>query len=227
MNLYEKLLNIQSKLKAPKGQFNKFGNYKYRSCEDILEALKPLLYENKAAVTLSDEVKQIGNRYYIEATATFIDIEKSEKIEVKALAREDENKKGMDLAQVTGSVSSYARKYALNGLFAIDDNKDSDYTNMHGKEEVLNAQLQQAAIKPSEGGFGTVTFKPTAPEAQNNDYVITEKQLKRLITIGSNAGISYETIKTQVIKEFGIEPKQLKKSQYDTICKRLEAKAKK
>lgn len=227
MNLYEKLLNIQSKLKAPKGQFNKFGNYKYRSCEDILEALKPLLYEHKAAVTLSDEVKQIGNRYYIEATATFIDIEKSEKIEVKALAREDENKKGMDLAQVTGSVSSYARKYALNGLFAIDDNKDSDYTNTHGKEEVLNAQLQQATIKPSEGGFGSLTFKPTASEGQNNDYVITEKQLKRLITIGSNAGISYETIKAQVTKEFGVEPKQLKKSQYDNICSRLESKAKK
>lgn len=227
MNLYEKLLNIQSKLKAPKGQFNKFGNYKYRSCEDILEALKPLLYENKAAVTLSDEVKQIGNRYYIEATATFIDIEKSEKIEVKALAREDENKKGMDLAQVTGSVSSYARKYALNGLFAIDDNKDSDYTNTHGKEEVLNAQLQQATIKPSEGGFGSLTFNPTASEGHNNDYVITEKQLKRLITIGSNAGITYETIKAQVIKEFSVEPKQLKKSQYDNICSRLEAKAKK
>ena len=95
------------------------------------------------------------------------------------------------------------------------------------KEEVLNAQLQQATINKSSDGFGSLTFKPTASEGQNNDYVITEKQLKRLITIGSNAGITYETIKSQVIKEFSVEPKELKKSQYDNICSRLEAKAKK
>ena len=135
MNLYEKLSIIQSKLKAPKNQYNSFGKYNYRSCEDILEGLKPLLLEYKATVTLSDEIKQIGNRYYIEATATFVDTEKGDKIEVKALAREDETKKGMDLAQVTGSVSSYARKYALNGLFAIDDTKDSDATNKHDKDK--------------------------------------------------------------------------------------------
>lgn len=95
------------------------------------------------------------------------------------------------------------------------------------KEEVANAQLQQATINKSSDGFGTVSFNPTTPQGHNNDYVITEKQLKRLITIGSNAGISYETIKDQVKKEFGIEPKELKKSQYDNICNRLEAKAKK
>ena len=134
MNVYEKLMNIQAELKAPKSQFNKFGNYAYRSCEDILESLKPLLNKNKAIVLLSDEIVLIGERYYLQATATFVDIEKGEKIEVKSLAREDENKKGMDLAQITGSVSSYARKYALNGLFAIDDTKDSDVTNTHDKD---------------------------------------------------------------------------------------------
>lgn len=134
-NIYIKLVNIQSTLKAPKSQFNSFGKYNYRSCEDILEGLKPILKEEKALVVLDDNIVQIGNRFYVEATATLIDAETGEKISVKALAREDETKKGMDLAQVTGSVSSYARKYALNGLFCIDDTKDSDATNKHGNEQ--------------------------------------------------------------------------------------------
>ncbi|HBG5346436.1 TPA: ERF family protein [Clostridioides difficile] len=134
-NIYIKLVNIQSALKAPKNQFNSFGKYNYRSCEDILEGLKPILKEEKALVILDDKVVQIGTRFYVEATATLIDAETGEKVSAKALAREDETKKGMDLAQVTGSVSSYARKYALNGLFCIDDTKDSDATNTHGKEQ--------------------------------------------------------------------------------------------
>ncbi|PBF94432.1 ERF family protein [Clostridioides difficile] len=134
-NIYIKLVNIQNTLKAPKNQYNIFGKYNYRSCEDILEGLKPILKEEKALVILDDNIVQIGNRFYVEATATLIDAETGEKISVKALAREDETKKGMDLAQITGSVSSYARKYALNGLFCIDDTKDSDATNTHGKEQ--------------------------------------------------------------------------------------------
>nr|DAT53992.1 MAG TPA: ERF superfamily protein [Caudoviricetes sp.] len=133
MNIYEKLLNIQSQLKAPKSQYNNFGKYSYRSCEDILEGLKPLLKENKATLTINDEIVQIGDRYYVRAIATLW-IEEGDSISATAYAREDETKKGMDLAQITGSTSSYARKYALNGLFAIDDTKDSDATNMHGKE---------------------------------------------------------------------------------------------
>ena len=133
MNIYEKLLTIQSQLKAPKNQFNSFGKYSYRSCEDILEGLKPLLDKVKATLIIEDEIAQIGDRYYVKATATLIDIVEGQKIHATAYAREDENKKGMDLAQVTGSTSSYARKYALNGLFAIDDTKDSDATNTHGK----------------------------------------------------------------------------------------------
>ena len=135
MGVMQKLLLVQSELKAPKGQYNSFGKYKYRSCEDILEAVKPLLVKYSAIVTISDEVKLIGDRYYIEAKATFIDAETDATYSVTASAREEESKKGIDGSQVTGASSSYARKYALNGLFAIDDTKDSDSTNTHGKEE--------------------------------------------------------------------------------------------
>lgn len=127
MNIYEKLSNIQTGLKAPKGQFNKFGGYKYRSCEDILEAVKPLCRANNTILILSDEIKNIGDRYYIEATATLIDTEnENQYVSNTAYAREEESKKGMDGSQITGTASSYARKYALNGLFNIDDTKDAD-----------------------------------------------------------------------------------------------------
>lgn len=134
MNIYEKLMYIQQELKAPKGQYNSFGKYKYRSCEDILEAAKPVLGKYKAAVFISDCIVEIAGRFYIEATATLTDCETGESLSVSANAREEESKKGMDSSQVTGAASSYARKYALNGLFCIDDTKDSDATNTHGKE---------------------------------------------------------------------------------------------
>ncbi len=130
----KKLTNIQSTLKAPKGNFNSFGKYKYRSCEDILEALKPLLAEHSCVVTLSDEIVQIWERYYIKATATLLDCESGETQSTTAFAREELEKKGMDSSQITWSASSYARKYALNGLFAIDDGVDADKTNTHGKK---------------------------------------------------------------------------------------------
>lgn len=130
-----KLMNIQQELKAPKGQYNSFGKYAYRSCEDILEAVKPLLKKEKVVLTISDELQYIGNRYYIKATATLIDTESEAIISNSAYAREEETKKGMDGSQITGASSSYARKYALNGLFGIDDNKDSDTTNIQSKEE--------------------------------------------------------------------------------------------
>ena len=134
MTIYEKIRNIQMKLKAPKGQYNDFGKYNYRSCEDIFEALKPLLDENKLTLMMSDELYNIGERYYIKATAILTD--GNEVIENIAYAREEETKKGMDGSQITGASSSYARKYALNGLFLIDDVKDSDTTNM-GEEPTL------------------------------------------------------------------------------------------
>lgn len=122
----EKLSAIQSELKAPKGQYNNFGNYRYRSCEDILEALKPILRKHGCTLYLSDEPIQIGERYYIRAAATVIDTESGESLQNTAYAREDQDKKGMDGSQITGTSSSYARKYALNGLFCIDDTKDAD-----------------------------------------------------------------------------------------------------
>lgn len=131
----EKLLKIQTELKAPKWQFNAFGKYKYRSTEDIVESVKPLLEKNKCIIILSDELVNVWDRYYIKATAKLIDIETEKSIEVYGYAREEESKKGMDWSQVTGASSSYARKYALNGLLAIDDTKDSDWTNDHWKKE--------------------------------------------------------------------------------------------
>lgn len=129
MTIYEKLLSIQTELKAPKSQYNSFGKYNYRNCEDILEAVKPLCAKYKAVSVMGDEVIQIGERYYIKSTARLIDLESDGVVENTAYAREEAEKKGMDGSQVTGASSSYARKYALNGLFAIDDTKDSDTTN--------------------------------------------------------------------------------------------------
>lgn len=139
-NIHEKLLSIQCELKAPKNQYSDFGGYFYRNCEDILESLKPLLKNNNSTVVLTDELIYIGDRYYIQATATFYDCENGDSIEVKALAREEESKKKLDSSQVTGATSSYARKYALNGLFGIDDSKDSDNDSIKGeptKEQLL------------------------------------------------------------------------------------------
>ena len=124
----KELAIIQSKLKAPKGQKNTFGGYKYRSCEDILEAVKPLLRETLCTLTLNDEVVLMGDRFYIKATATISNTE-NEVATTTAFAREEETKKGMDASQITGAASSYARKYALCGLFAIDDGKDADSLN--------------------------------------------------------------------------------------------------
>jgi len=141
-NILIKLYNIQQELKAPKGQFNNFGKYKYRSCEDILESLKGLLGKERCILTISDTVESIDNRYYIVATVRLTDVDTAEEIITTARAREEENKKGMDGSQVTGSSSSYARKYALNGLFAIDDTKDSDVTNQHTETSVQTNDRQ-------------------------------------------------------------------------------------
>ena len=198
MSVYTKLLNVQSELKAPKSQYNSFGKYKYRSCEDILEALKPILNKNKATVIISDDILFVEGRHYIKATVKFIDTENGEMVENSALAREDEVKKGMDSSQITGSVSSYARKYALNGMFAIDDTKDSDSTNTHGVE-------------------------PGKPESTK----LSAKQVGRLLAIGLKAGIKEPEIKKVIKSEFGKDKiEDLNKDQYDAVCSRLEAKTK-
>ena len=142
-NIRQKLQGIQSSLKAPKGQTNKFGGYKYRSCEDILTAVKPLLAEWGCSIVIQDDIVEVGGRVYVKATVSLADNDTELAVSATAFAREAEAKKGMDDAQITGSASSYARKYALNGLFAIDDTKDADATNDHGKR----------AMKPSEAAM--------------------------------------------------------------------------
>jgi hypothetical protein len=146
MNIYEKLTEIQQKLKAPKNQFNTFGGYHYRSCEDILEALKPLL--NGIGLHINDDVVEVGGRVYVRATVTLTYSDQS--ISVSGFAREEETKKGMDGSQITGAASSYARKYALNGLFLIDDNKDSDTTNK-GEEKPPSEPKKppKTSVKPN------------------------------------------------------------------------------
>lgn len=157
------LLAIQSRLVAPKGQFNSFGKYNYRSCEDILEAVKPYLAANQLMLTISDEMVFLGDRYYVKATAKVSNFE-GESIETTAYAREEENKKGMDASQLTGSTSSYARKYALNGLFCIDDTKDSDSTNQHGKESVP---------KPVPNVPNPVPTKANVPQSESVDTCVS------------------------------------------------------
>ncbi len=138
----KELIEIQNELKAPKGQFNGFGKYKYRSCEDILEAVKPLCSYKGCHLTLSDEIILIGDRFYIKSTATIENLEGINK-SVSAFAREALTKKGMDESQITGSASSYARKYALNGLFCIDDTKDADTMDN-------SAEVKETTLKPQK-----------------------------------------------------------------------------
>lgn len=164
MKLHEKLLAIQTKLKAPKGQYNSFGKYSYRSAEDILEAVKPLNSEQGVLLTITDEIKEIGGRVYVVATATVSD--GTDTLQVSAFAREPENKKGMDESQITGATSSYARKYALNGLYAIDDNKDAD-TDEH-KQQQDNAPKKQQAQKQQQ-------------KQQRQEQGFTEKELHELV----------------------------------------------
>jgi hypothetical protein len=147
MNIQQKLQGIQSSLKAPKGQTNKFGGYRYRSAEDILTAVKPLLAEWACTLVITDSIVEVGGRVYVKSTAVLASTENGNEnfINVDAFAREAETKKGMDDAQITGSASSYARKYALNGLFAIDDTKDPDATNNHG------SNLPKPTTKQTQG----------------------------------------------------------------------------
>ena len=199
MGIQEKLMNIQYELKCNKSQYNSFGRYAYRSSEDILEAVKPLLYKYKATLVINDDIVLIGDRFYVKATSKITDIETGECVESTAFAREDESQKGMSSAQVTGSVSSYARKYSMNALFAIDDNKDSDATNTHSKD-----------IKPN--------MTPVSG--------LSEAQLKRLFAIGNKAGFKKDVVEATVKKMFGCEPKDMTKDQYNTVCERLEKKVK-
>lgn len=174
MTVYEKLAKIQGSLKAPKSQYSDFGNFNYRSCEDILEAVKPLLQECKAILLLSDEIIPIGSRYYIKATATFQDAENPEAVNVSAWAREAEEKPKMDAAQITGSSSSYARKYALNGLFCIDDARDPDA--LPGSDQKTAARQQNRSRQQD------------AP-AQKQERRIDQEEITKLRAVADRKGV--------------------------------------
>ena len=171
----ESLKHIQSELKAKKTQFNSFGKYYYRSCEDILEALKPLLKTYNCTLTISDEVKEVGSLVFIQSEARIIDNESKEEVFVTAQAGIDINRKGMDVSQCYGSSSSYARKYALNGLFLIDDTKDSDATNDHKKQTIDNSRFEKALEKIKDGSYTVEKLKAT--------FELTELQNKALMLL--------------------------------------------
>ena len=173
--MIEKLIKIQSELKAPKNQKNTFGKYKYRSCEDILEAVKPLLSREGLLLTLTDTIEQIGNRFYVKAKVTLTD--GTETVENTAYAREEETKKGMDGPQVTGTSSSYARKYALNGLFCIDDTKDAD-TDEYKTETVERNKAQENMKRMEEQKYKTLT--DLSHKAKGDG--ITGEDIKNIIT---------------------------------------------
>lgn len=160
MEIYEKLCNIQNELKAPKSQYNSFGKYNYRNCEDILEAVKSICLKYKTTLVIRDFVVPVRDRYYVEAHATLYDWESDKSIESIASAREEESKKGMDASQVTGATSSYARKYALNALFAIDDTKDADSMQPEQPEKKKPAYVCKTTIKDIIGlGLDEATAK--------------------------------------------------------------------
>lgn len=197
MKLHEKLLAIQTKLKAPKGQYNSFGNFNYRSAEDILEAVKPLNAEQGLLLTITDEIKEVGGRIYVVATATVSD--GTDELKVSAFAREPENKKGMDESQITGATSSYARKYALNGLYAIDDNKDAD-TDEH-KQQQENTPMKQQAQKQ----------QPTKEPTEKELHEIVEKYVRNIEALGVERAqvVDYVCNKHSVGNLFDLKPNVL------------------
>lgn len=205
MTIYEKLSAVQQELKAPKNRRNTFGKYNYRSCEDILEAVKPILAKHEATILITDDISEVGGKVYIQATVRFVDLRvNGDMITVNAFARESVDKKGMDDAQITGTSSSYARKYALNGLFLIDDVKDPDsdeykeetdqkikastkkpkdsvldeYVNA-GQLETLNMLLKKAEI--TEDKFREIYNIATMPEFPANKYEDAVKKLEAAI----------------------------------------------
>ena len=197
MKLHEKLLAIQTKLKAPKGQYNSFGKYSYRSAEDILEAVKPLNAEHGVLLTITDEIKEVGGRIYVVATATVSD--GTDELKVSAFAREPENKKGMDDSQITGATSSYARKYALNGLYAIDDNKDAD-TDEHNQQQENAPKKQQ-----------TQKQQPTKEPTEKELHEIVEKYVRNIEALGVERAqvVDYVCNKHSVGNLFDLKPNVL------------------
>ncbi len=217
MTVFEKLSAVQTELKAPKGQYNSFGKYKYRSCEDILEAVKPLCAANKAIVMLSDRIEQIGDRYYIKAFVTFRDLESEAEIVSTAYAREDESKKGMDGSQVTGATSSYARKYALNGLFCIDDTKDADTDEMQ-RQTTQRRQQAQEINNPTAADVERIAAETAAQLSAPK--MIDNQQAARIQALAKEKGI----VGAEILKRYKVDSlSKLTASQAESCIKSLEA----
>ena len=184
-----KLIEIQNKLKVAKSQYNSFGKYNYRNCEDILEAVKPLLKEYECYLILEDEIVLIGDRFYIKSIANLFNNDGNLIAKAPAFAREEEQKKGMDAAQLTGATSSYSRKYALNGLFCIDDTKDSDTTNQHDKSENIQKVVKKEYVKPVE------KLEQKKPEIKINFEALKQEFL-------DCTNETFESIYTKIKKHF-------------------------
>lgn len=212
MNIYKKLFNIQQELRVPKDLHNSFANYNYRTTEAILEAAKPLLKENNLIILLDDEVETRGEYNYIRATAKIVDIETGEHIETSALAREDKDRKKFDAPQISGSCSSYARKYALSGLLAIDNTKDSDVTNTQQDEEENKT--------PTPGN--TQTDKVISFQEQQD--LITKSEIMFIYSRGFQAGYSQDQVKNHIIKKFNKTIDKLTKKECMAIVEGYQAK---
>lgn len=212
MNIYKKLYNVQQSLKAPKDLHNSFANYNYRTTEAILEAAKPLLKENNLIILLDDEVETRGEYNYIRATAKIVDIETGEHLETSALAREDRDRKKFDSPQITGSCSSYARKYALSGLLAIDNTKDSDVTNT--QQEEVHTQNRDAG--------NTHTDKVTSFQKQQD--LITKSEIMFIYSRAFQAGYSQDQVKNHIIKKFNKTIDKLTKKECMAIVEGYQAK---
>ena len=177
--LHSKLIQVQSELKAPKNQFNAFAKYKYRSAEDILEAVKPLLAKYELSMFISDQILEAGGYMYVESGVVITDPNTGDRISAQGQAGIDPNKKGQDLSQCFGAASSYARKYALNGMFLIDDTKDADATNTHGKTEVTKTVTKKKATKQIKSAMAKAVAegKKEAVLAKIADYELSEQDV--------------------------------------------------
>lgn len=240
MNIYKKLFNIQQELKAPKDLHNSFANYNYRTTEAILEAAKPLLKENNLIILLDDEIETKGEYNYIKATAKIVDIETGEHLETSALAREDKDRKKFDAPQISGSCSSYARKYALSGLLAIDNTKDSDVTNTQQDEEENKTPPKED--KPTFAGPESAKYnvkniwtkKPSETTKQEEDKVIsfnqssqdpiTKTEMMFIYSRGFQAGYSQDQVKNHIIKKFNKTIDQLTKVEATKIVEGYQSK---
>ena len=232
--IYQKLLAIQNELNCPKNQFNKFGGYAYRSQEDILNAVKPLLVKYNATIIMQDKTELIGDRYYVKAVAKFIDVETGETIETEAVAREQENIKGMQASQITGATSSYARKYCLNALLLIDDTKDADSTNKHGKEEKEAKEDKPTFAGPASEKVNVKNIWTKGTTNQEEDKVIsfnqssqdliTKSEMMFIYSRGFQAGYSQDQVKNHIIKKFNKTIDQLTKVEATKIVEGYQTK---